>query len=53
MMSKIMSGLSVTWKIVWRLGLFFIAWGILMAVFFVPFGSKLALCNSQPFSVEN
>ena len=39
-MSKIISVLSTTWKIVWRAGLFFIGWAALLALFFVPLGSS-------------
>ncbi len=41
-MSRIISGLYTTWRIVWRLGLFFIAWGMMLAMFLVPFSSRLA-----------
>jgi uncharacterized protein len=43
MKSKLMSGLLVTWKILWRSGLFLLAWGVFMAAFFVPVGPKLAI----------
>jgi len=43
MESRIISGLLTTWKIVWRIGLFFIVWGTMMALFFVPFGPRLAI----------
>ena len=43
MKSRIISGLLTTWKIVWRIGLFFIVWGTMMALFFVPFGPRLAI----------
>ncbi|MDR3610534.1 MAG: type II CAAX endopeptidase family protein [Ignavibacteriaceae bacterium] len=40
-MSKIIVGLHLIWKIVWRIGLFFIVWGTTISLFFVPLGSRL------------
>ncbi len=42
-MTKILSGLYTTWRIVWRSGLFIIGWAVLLALFFVPFGPRLAV----------
>lgn len=38
-MSRFVSALSITWEIIWRAALFFIVWALLLAMFFVPFGS--------------
>ncbi|MGD1007901.1 MAG: type II CAAX endopeptidase family protein [Ignavibacteriaceae bacterium] len=40
-MAVIISSLQSTWKILWRTILFFLTWGLLLAIFFVPFGSEL------------
>jgi uncharacterized protein len=40
-MSTITAGLLATWKIVWRVGLFFIGWGMLLLLFLAPYRSKL------------
>ena len=40
-MSGIIPGLISIWKILWRVGLFFITWGLFLSLFFVPFGPKL------------
>jgi uncharacterized protein len=40
-MSVIISGLSTVWKILWRVGLFFLIWGLLLVPFLVPFTSAL------------
>jgi uncharacterized protein len=42
MAKKIISSLYTVWRIFWRSGLFFIVWGLLLALFFVPFGPGLA-----------
>ena len=41
MSSSIISVISIIWKILWRCGLFFIVWGILLVPFIVPFSSEL------------
>jgi hypothetical protein len=40
-MSNIKSVLKSIWSILWRIGLFFVTWGVLLALFFVPFNSIL------------
>jgi membrane protease YdiL (CAAX protease family) len=39
--SDIISGLLTFWKILWRVGLFFLVWGLLLVPFLVPFTSAL------------
>lgn len=41
-MSNIISGFYSTWRILWRSGLFLFIWVLILAPFFVPFGSGLA-----------
>jgi uncharacterized protein len=43
MSKKIIPSFYNAWKIFWRSGLFFIVWGLLLALFFVPFGPGLAI----------
>jgi uncharacterized protein len=40
-MALIIKGLQTVWKILWRILLFYLAWAVLLAFFFVPFGSKV------------
>lgn len=52
-MTRILLILKSTWKIVWRLGLFFIGWGLLLAAFFLPYGPKLAtLVKTYPIEAQ-
>jgi membrane protease YdiL (CAAX protease family) len=45
--------LRTTWKIVWRAGLFFIGWAALLALFFVPFGSRFGEWHqNSPFDAQ-
>ncbi|MDR3625388.1 MAG: type II CAAX endopeptidase family protein [Ignavibacteriaceae bacterium] len=37
----LIKGLQTTWKILWRILLFYLAWAVLLAFLFVPFGSKV------------
>jgi membrane protease YdiL (CAAX protease family) len=41
-MALIIKGLQTAWKILWRILLFYLAWAVLLAFFFVPFGSKVS-----------
>jgi len=52
-MSVIISGLQTTWKILWRTILFFLIWGFLLSIFFVPFGSGFTqLYNTYPLQAK-
>ncbi len=42
LIKEITSSLFIAWRIVWRTGLFFIVWGAMLALYLVPFGSKLS-----------
>ena len=39
-MKQTVTWLARTWTIVWKSGLFFVLWGILLAPFIVPFAAK-------------
>jgi len=41
-MTKIISILSTSWKILWRILLFFICWGLLISLIVVPLGPKIS-----------
>jgi membrane protease YdiL (CAAX protease family) len=51
--SKIVPGLKTTWNIVWRIIVFYLVWGFLLSVFFVPFGSGYTqLLNTYPLQAK-
>lgn len=53
MRSRINSGISTIWKILWRSVLFFLIWGILLVPFIVPFNSVSAKWNQiSPMGVR-
>jgi len=52
-MLKLNSSLRITWKIFWRILLFFLVWGLLLSLFIVPFGSKISKWQkTNPFQVQ-
>jgi uncharacterized protein len=53
MKERLISGISTIWKIFWRCGLFFLVWGLLLALFFVPLGKMLnVLQHTSPIKVR-
>ena len=51
--SKIVPGLKTTWNIVWRIIVFYLVWGFLLSVFFVPFGSGYTqLISTHPLQAK-
>ena len=52
-MLKLNSSLRITWKIFWRILLFFLVWGVILSLFIVPFGSKISKWQkTNPFQVQ-
>src|ERR1035437_10669407 len=52
-MLTLKSALITTWKILWRILLFFLGWAILLSVFFVPLGSKITqLQKAYPLGMQ-
>jgi hypothetical protein len=52
-MLKLNSSLRITWKIFWRILLFFLVWGLLLSLFIVPLGSKISKWQkTNPFQVQ-